>query len=118
MLDKFKVGNIAVLRSVTEDEDLNDFIETFGDRVYITDIEDDNFWGVNVEHEYSIPYHMEYKDISHIEETDEETRKKIEDRISHYEDVEKCSFCGEFFVTYELNSDGRCDSCERAWQEH
>lgn len=74
-MDKFKVGNTAVIGFNTEDDELNEFLDTFGNRIAITEVEEEdgeltgNFWGVNVVHKVVCPYHLEYKDITNIDET-------------------------------------------------
>ena len=71
----FKVGNTAVIGLSTEDEDLNNFLDTYGNRIVITEIEEEdgeltgNFWGVNLTHKVHCPYHLEFMDITNIDET-------------------------------------------------
>ena len=74
MTDKFKVGNTAIV-GVTEDEELNNFLDTFGNRIVITEVEEEdgeltgNFWGVNLTHKVHCPFHLEFMDITNIDET-------------------------------------------------
>ena len=61
----FKEGNIVTL-GITDDEDLNDFLDELGNpEIVITSIEDDYFWGETLDGQ-NIEYHMEYRDISSI----------------------------------------------------
>ena len=75
LLSKFKVGNTAVIGLSTEDEDLNNFLDTYGNRIVITEIEEEdgeptgNFWGVQLTHKVHCPYHLEYMDVTNIDET-------------------------------------------------
>jgi hypothetical protein len=39
MIEKFKVGNTAIIGYSTDDEKLNEFLCDYGDRVVITEIE-------------------------------------------------------------------------------
>ena len=79
LFEKFKIGNTAVIGLSTEDDELNEFLDTFGNRVVITEIEkeDDeftgNFWGVNLTHKVYCPYHLEYNDVTNIDETNLDT---------------------------------------------
>lgn len=71
----FKVGNTAVIGLSTEDEDLNNFLDTYGNRIVITEIEKEdgeltgNFWGVQLTHKVHCPFHLEFMDITNIDET-------------------------------------------------
>lgn len=71
----FKVGNTAVIGLSTEDEDLNNFLDTYGNRIVITEIEEEdgeltgNFWGVQLTHKVHCPFHLEFMDITNIDET-------------------------------------------------
>ena len=91
--DKFQVGNVAVIGE-TEDDDLNEFLDTFGNRIVITEIEMEdgeptgNFWGVQVTNKVHCPYHLEYSDIVNIDS-------------SHF-DISKF----EDFKDVEMNEDG------------
>ena len=73
--EKFKTGNTAVIGFSTDDEDLNAYLDTFGNRIVITEIEEEdgeptgNFWGVNLTHKVHCPYHLEARDITNIDET-------------------------------------------------
>lgn len=75
LLSKFKVGNTAVIGFSTDDEDLNDFLDTFGNRIVITEVEEEdgeltgNFWGVQRTHRVYCPYHLEFRDVTSIDET-------------------------------------------------
>ena len=75
MLEKLKVGNTAIIGFTTEDEELNDFLDTFGNRVVITEVEEEdgeltgNFWGVNLTHKIHCPFHLDYMDVTNIDET-------------------------------------------------
>lgn len=75
LLEKFKVGNTAIIGFVTEDDELNDFLDDYGNRVVITEIEEEdgeltgNFWGVNLTHKVHCPYHLEFMDVTSIDET-------------------------------------------------
>ena len=75
LLEKFKVGNTAVIGFYTEDDELNDFLDDYGNRVVITEIEEEdgeptgNFWGVNLTHKVHCPYHLELRDVTNIDET-------------------------------------------------
>ena len=75
MLEKLKVGNTAIIGFTTEDEELNDFLGTFGNRVVITEVEEEdgeltgNFWGVNLTHKIHCPFHLDYMDVTNIDET-------------------------------------------------
>lgn len=75
LLEKFKVGNTAVIGLSTEDEDLNEFLDEYGNRIVITEIEEDdgeptgNFWGVQLTHKVHCPYHLELMDVTNIDET-------------------------------------------------
>ena len=40
--EKFKTGNTAVIGFSTDDEDLNEFLDTFGNRIVITEIEEED----------------------------------------------------------------------------
>lgn len=113
--EKYIVGRKVVLRSVTEDTDLDDFTEQYGDEVVITSIEGAYFWGVNMEHKVVVPYHMEYQDI--MEFTSFEY-PNIQNNMKEFEEVEKCKFCEEFFPVHELNQEGHCSSCQRSIDEH
>ena len=81
LLEKFKVGNTAIIGFVTEDDELNEFLDTYGNRIVITEIEEEdgeptgNFWGVNLTHKVICPYHIEYRDISNIDETNLDVSK-------------------------------------------
>ena len=109
MQNLFKVGNTVTLRSITEDDDLDQFTEEYGEKVVITCIEDDNFWGVNPDFKVIVPVHMEYRDISDIEETNLDVTE-LEEQC---EEVEKCSFCDEYKRVSELNKNGYCEDCVR-----
>jgi hypothetical protein len=71
----FKVGNTAVIGLSTEDEDLNNFLDTYGNRIVITEIEEEdgeptgNFWGIQLTHKVHCPFHLEFMDITNIDET-------------------------------------------------
>jgi hypothetical protein len=75
LLSKFKVGNTAVIGLSTEDEDLNEFLDEYGNRIVITEIEEEdgeptgNFWGVQLTHKVHCPYHLELMDVTNIDET-------------------------------------------------
>ena len=75
LLEKFKVGNTAVIGLSTEDEDLNEFLDEYGNRIVITEIEEEdgeptgNFWGVQLTHKVHCPYHLELMDVTNIDET-------------------------------------------------
>lgn len=77
MTDKFKIGNTAVIGFTTEDDELNEFLDTYGNRIVITEIEEEdgeptgNFWGVQLH----CPYHLEYQDITNIDETNLDVSK-------------------------------------------
>ena len=81
MTDKFKVGNTAVIGFTTEDDDLNEFLDTFGNRIVITEVETDNgeltgnFWGVNLLHKVHCPYRIEYRDVTYIHDDNIDTNK-------------------------------------------
>lgn len=81
MTDKFKVGNTAIISSSTEDDELNEFLDTYGNRIVITEIEEEdgeptgNFWGVQLTHKVHCPYHIEYGDITNIDETNLDVSK-------------------------------------------
>ena len=72
LLEKFKVGNTAVIGLSTEDEDLNGFLDEYGNRIVITEIEEEdgeptgNFWGVQLTHKVHCPYHLELMDVTNI----------------------------------------------------
>lgn len=93
MTNRFKIGNTAYVRLTTEDEDLDSFTEQFGQDIVITDIEDDCFWGFNPEHLTFCPYHIEFRDVVDIEETNIDV-----EAIPYYtiKQVERCSDCGKF----------------------
>lgn len=113
--EKYIVGRKVVLRSVTEDTDLDDFTEEYGDEVVITSIEGAYFWGVNMEHKVVVPYHMEYQDISHFTSFE---YPNIQYNLGEFDEVEKCKFCEEFFTLDELNSKGNCENCQFIIDEH
>lgn len=75
MLEKFKEGNTAIVGCSTDDEELNEFLDTYGNRVVITEVEIEdgeptgNFWGVNLTHKVYCPYHLELRDVTNIDET-------------------------------------------------
>lgn len=75
MLDKLKAGNTAVIGFSTEDEELNNFLDTFGNEIVITEVEEEdgeltgNFWGVNLYHKIHCPFHIEFMDVTDINET-------------------------------------------------
>lgn len=62
--ERYHVGRIIELSSVTEDTDLDDFTEEHGEEVRITEIEGAYFWGVSTKSNVTVPYHMEYQDIA------------------------------------------------------
>ena len=86
--EKYIVGRKVVLRNVTEDNDLDNFTEEYGDEVVITSIEGAYFWGVNMEHKVVVPYHMEYQDI--MEFTSFEY-PNIQNNLDEFKEVEKLS---------------------------
>lgn len=75
MLDKLKVGNTATIGFSTEDEELNNFLDTFGNEIVITEVEEEDgeltgsFWGVNLYHKIHCPFHIEFMDVTDINET-------------------------------------------------
>lgn len=75
MLDKLKVGNTATIGFYTDDEELNAFLEIFGNEIVITEVEEEdgeltgNFWGVNLYHKIHCPFHIEFMDVTDIDET-------------------------------------------------
>ena len=113
--EKYEVGRKVVLRSITEDDNLDEFTETFGDEVVITSIEGAYFWGVNMEHKVVVPYHMEYQDISHFTSFE---YPNIQNNLGEFEEVEKCEFCDEFFPVHELNEVKYCSRCQKSIDEH
>ena len=42
MIEKLKVGNTAVIGFTTEDDELNEFLDTFGNRIVITEVEEED----------------------------------------------------------------------------
>lgn len=94
--EKFKTGNTAVIGFSTDDEDLNEFLDTFGNRIVITEIEEEdgeptgNFWGVNLTHKVHCPYHLEAMDITYI----------------HDDNIDIDSLHIENYKTVEMNVDG------------
>lgn len=80
-LEALKVGNTAVIGFTTEDDELNEFLDTFGNRIVITEVEEEdgeptgNFWGVQLTHKVHCPYHIEYRDITNIDETNLDVSK-------------------------------------------
>jgi len=66
------VGTVVTLSTLTEDEDLNEFLEEHGNQVLITSREDDMYWGdivtdrVTMER-IDLPFHFEYMDIESVD---------------------------------------------------
>ena len=61
-MNKIKIGSIVNISLNTDDEDLNEFISEYGNKVIIEHIEDDYFWGRTIDN-INIPYHMEFRDV-------------------------------------------------------
>ena len=80
-LEALKVGNTAIVGYSDEDDELNEFLDTFGNRIVITEVEEEdgeltgNFWGVNLTHKVECPYHIEYRDVTNIDETNLDVSK-------------------------------------------
>lgn len=49
---------------------------------------------------------------------DENNCKIISEIGGNWEDWEKCTFCGDWFPSTELNTRGECEQCERAIKDH
>ena len=82
-----KVGNTAIIGFNTEDEELNNFLDTFGNRIVITELEEEdgeltgNFWGVNLTHKVHCPFHLEFMDVTNIDETNLDVSKFQDFRV-------------------------------------
>ena len=113
--EKYEVGRKVMLRNVTEDTNLNKFIEQFGNEVVITSIEGKYFWGVNMDNKVTVPYHMDYEQIAEFTSFE---YPNIQNNLSEFDEVEQCSFCEEFFTPYELNKEGHCENCQFTIDEH
>ena len=80
-LEALKVGSTAIVEYSDEDDDLNEFLDTFGNRIVITEVEEEdgeltgNFWGVNLTHKVHCPYHIEYRDVTYIHDDNIDTSK-------------------------------------------
>ena len=61
--EKFEVGREVIISGCTGNKRLDEFVSQYGNRVVITNIEEDDFWGVVMEGKVFVPYHMEYEDI-------------------------------------------------------
>ena len=112
--EKYYVGREVILSNDTDDEELNEFTSQYGNRVVITDIEDDNFWGVVMKDKVSCPYHMEYRDIDEFTGVE---YPNITNNLSEFTSVEQCQYCGEFFAVEDIK-EGKCSRCARAIEEH
>lgn len=112
--EKFYVGREVIISECTDDEDLNEFTSQYGTRVVITNIENDNFWGVVMKDKVNVPYHMEYRDI--VEFTGFEY-PNIQNNLGEFTNVEQCEYCGEFFAVEDIK-EGKCSRCTRAVEEH
>lgn len=62
-----KIGSKVVLNNFfIDDEDLQEFLEKNNVKhVYITEIEDENFWGIT-DKNLQIPYHLELSYVKEI----------------------------------------------------
>ena len=95
-LEALEVGNVAIVGYSDEDEDLNEFLDTFGNRIVITEVEKENgkptgnFWGVNLTHKVHCPYHIEYRDVTYI----------------HDDNIDIDSLHIENYKHVEMNEDG------------
>lgn len=94
LLSKFKVGNTAIIGLSTEDEDLNEFLDEYGNRIVITEIEEEdgeptgNFWGVQLTHKVHCPYHLELMDVTNIDETNYNIDELLAFPFKEIKDVE------------------------------
>ena len=67
-----KVGQVVYISGNTDDDDLNEYTEKYGDQITITEVEEDgdeltgNFWGTNSKGE-DVPYHLEWRDVYAVE---------------------------------------------------
>lgn len=53
-----------------------------------------------------------------IEYAEKINAKTIQTVGGDYAEYEKCEFCGDWFDTYELNSENYCDRCQCAIRDH
>lgn len=105
------IGN--TVKVVTDNQDVKDFLETYGDKLVVTHISNTReFTAVNLESEVICPYLISMSDVVEVEDT-----HYTMSELCHCEEVAKCKFCEEFYPTYELHK-GYCDRCTIAIEQH
>lgn len=70
--ESLKVGKTVYVSLGTDDTDLSDYLEEYGDQITITEVETDNgeltgnFWGTSADGT-DCPYHLEWRDVYAVE---------------------------------------------------
>lgn len=63
METNFKINAIVEVSTSTDDDELNKFLNEYGNIIIIEQIENDIFWG-KTQNDVKIPYHLEARDIT------------------------------------------------------